>query len=618
MNVHPRVDVVTIGAGWTAAILAWKLTAAGVRVLSIEQGPERWTDPDFAHNHDQLHYSIRNALMIDLSRETWTWRPNPNSPSLPMRKYGAFHPGKGLGGAGVHWAAEYWRFQPEAFVYRSHHIERYGEAKLPEGSRVQDWGLTYDELEPYWAQSDYDIGISGQVGNLNGEIMEGGNPFEGPRSRPYPLPPLVPSIPATMFSEACRELGYHPFRQPGAILSQAYTGLSGSIRSGCLYCGFCTRFGCEVDAKASPITDHIPMALATGLYDYRVNSKVTRINVGPDGLATGVTYIDLVTGEEHEQPADIVIVSAYTMENVRLLLLSRSQTHPDGIGNNRGMVGKNLTYQLIMSPVTGIFEDRRFNLYTGNAILQNAIQDFQADNFDHTNLDFIGGASITCGNGERDPLTSTLSFPPQEEEDDEDENGNDNDERGHPPLFNEVGSLATQGETWGQEWKDELRRNWDAFVPINIQGESLPYEDQFMDLDPNYVDAHGLPLLRLTYDFHENDYRLYRFVARRCREIMEAMEPDRMYADEELEPFDLHSYQSTHITGGAIMGPNPDISVVNKYGQVWDMPNVFVTGAALYPQNAGLNPTGTLIALAYFTGDAMVRDYLNNEGRLIT
>jgi gluconate 2-dehydrogenase alpha chain len=337
------------------------------------------------------------------------------------------------------------------------------------------------------------------------------------------------------------------------------------------------------------------------------------------------------------------------MSNTRLLLLSRSPAHPDGIGNDRGMVGKNLTYQLIQTPVTGIFEDRRFNLFTGNSLLQDVMHDYNADNFDHSNLEFIGGASIACGGGERQPLASAADMPALDAEgeqgddngDDEngdngngngdndngngdDENGNGDDENGdngngdgRPLIAGEVGSLVGNSTEWGMQWKENLRRNWDGFFGIGIQGESLPYEDQFMDLDPNYRDAWGRPLLRLTYDFHENDYRLYRFLAARCIEIMRAMNPTRMVYQSELEPFEIQPYQSTHITGGCIMGSDPTNSVTNKYGQVWDTPNVFVTGAALYPQNPGMNPTGPLIALAYFTGHFMRRIYLRNPERLM-
>lgn len=605
MVTHEKVDVVTVGAGWTAGILAQKLTAAGVNVVSLERGQERWADPDFTHNHDHLKYSIRYEMMVNLERETWTWRPNPDAPSLPMRQYGSFHPGEGLGGAGAHWSAMTWRFLPSDFNYRSHHIDRYGEDKLPEGNTIQDWPVSYDELEPYYDAFEYDTGVSGQAGNLMGNLIEGGNPFEGPRARPYPVPPLQTSIPAEMFAGAARNMGLHPFPQPSSILSQAYTDIGGRIRSGCLYCGFCTRFGCEVDAKSSAFTAHIPLALNTGRYEIRYGATVIRVNTNSNGLATGVTYVD-AAGREHDQPADIVILSGYTLTNVRLLLLSRSDRHPGGIGNDRDMVGKNYTYQHWSSPVTGVFNGRRFNLFMGNTSTINVLFDFNGDVFDHSNLDFIGGAKIFCGNGERDPLTSVDNLPAQA-----------GDNGGDFTGARAFSGVDGGGSAWGRAWKENLRQNWDSFVPITIEGESLPYVDQFLDLDPIYKDIYGLPLLRITFDWHQNDYNMYRFLAQRCIEIMDEMGPDSTNDVPELEPYNIHTYQSTHNTGGAIMGVDPDTSVTNKYGQVWDTPNVFVTGAALYPQNPGANPTGTLAALAYMTGDALVDQYLKNPNQLL-
>ncbi len=588
---HKKVDVVTIGAGWTASILAWKLTAAGLQVVSIEQGPARWTYPDFAHNHDHLRFSVRKALMADISRETWTWRPNPSAPSLPMRKYGSFDPGAGLGGAGIHWSGMHWRFLPSDFRYRSHHVERYGEKKLPEGNQIQDWPLTYEDLEPYYDAFEYDVGVSGQAGNIGGQIVVGGNPFEGPRRRDYPLPPLDMTLSADLFAQACQQLGYHPFPQAAAILSQDFRDPWGFKRWACLYCGFCTRFGCDVDAKASPINSHLRPALLSGRYEVRIDSKVLGVNLDADGLATGVTYVD-ADGQEHEQPADIVVLSAYMLTNVRLLLLSKHPRHPKGIGNDRGWVGRNYTYQHWQSPAIGLFDGRRFNGFMGNTSTVNVIYDFNADCFDHADVDFVGGASIFCGVGERDPLTSVANLPA-------------------------LTGAAPVSHPWGAEWKRHIVRYWDSAPALTMQGESLPYSDQFCDLDPVYTDHYGLPLLRLTFDWHPNDYAMYRFIAGKCADIARAMGASQVITRSELQPYNLHRYQSTHNTGGAIMGTDPGCSVTNKFGQVWDTPNVFVTGAALYPQNPGANPTGTLCALAYMQGDAICDRYVKDPRRLI-
>jgi gluconate 2-dehydrogenase alpha chain len=579
MPVQKKVNVVTVGAGWTAAIFAQILTEAGYTVVSIEQGPLRWANPDFQHNHDPLRFHTRHAMMVNLAQETWSWRPNPKAPTLPMRQYGSFNPGQGVGGSGIHWSGMWWRQLESDFHYRSHTIERYGESKIPEGCTAQDWPVSYEDLERYYDLCDYDIGASGQAGNLNGRLIEGGNPFEEPRSRPYPLPPLEVTIPSKIFAKACIELGYHPFPQPAGIASRAYQDRFGNFRSGCLYCGFCTRYGCEVDAKMMPVNTYIPPALRTGRYEIRPNSKVLRVNIGPSGLATGVVYLD-ERGREQEQPADIVLLSGYTLTNVRLLLLSRNDDHPNGIGNDRGRVGKNYTYQHWHNTSDGLFEGRRFNLYMGNTSTQNVIFDFQADLFDHRDLDFIGGAMLFATPGEQDPLNSA----------------------GNVPFVEDKPGM------WGKDWKEYLRKNWDSVATIFMQGESLPYEDQFLDLDPVYKAADGQPLLRLTFDWHQNDYNMYRFIAQKSGEIMRQMGADKIKTTDSLKSYNIHKYQSTHCTGGAIMGTDPGNSVTNKYGQVWDTPNVFVTGAALFPQNPGTNPSGTVAALAYMAGEA-VRDY---------
>lgn len=585
-NNDPVVDVVTIGAGWTAGILAWKLTTAGRSVVSLEQGINQWTFPDFSMDHDAEAYVIRKKMMIDITKLSWTWRPNPGLPALPMRQYGSFHPGQGLGGSAAHWSAQLWRFLPTDFQYRTHTIERYGADKLPAGSTIQDWPITYGDLEPYYDEFEYDIGASGQAGNINGQKIPGGTPFEGPRSRDYPNPPLERNQASGMFWTACENLGYHPFPQPSGITTRAFIDRFGNQRSGCLYCGFCTRYGCEVDAKATGLTTHTPAALATGRYQVRTGVRVIRIEVGGDGQATGVTYVDC-DGQERFQPADVVIVSGYPLGNVQMLLNSRGGPHANGVGNDQGMVGKNFTYQLAVTPAKGLWKDRTFGLYMGNVSTCNLIYDFNADDFDHSNVDFVGGAQIYAALGEREPISTYLGF-------------------------SDVSSAT------GSAFVKAFAEGWDSYVDINIQGESLPYQDQFMDLDPNYTDAWGQPLLRLSFDFHENDRNLYAFIADKALGILRAMNPDSIpFTAPALDPYRIDVYQTTHITGGAIMGSDPSNSVVNKYGQVWDTPNVFVTGAAQYPQNPGANPTGTLAALAYMAGDAMNDHYFKAPGEIL-
>ena len=316
------VDVVTIGVGWAGTIMAKELAQAGLTVVGLERGGDRRQDmfqlPET--KYDQLKYDRHLELFNDLSLSTITARNRTDQVARPMRRHGPFPWGEGLGGGGFHWAGWTWRHTPTDFRIRSHIIERYGERAIPEASTMQDWPITYDELEPYYDKFEYTAGISGKAGNLRGTIQPGGNPFEGPRSREYPNPPLQRSYADTLFAAAAKELGYHPFPTPAAQSSRTYTNPDGAALNACMYCGFCMNYGCEWSAKAVPQTTTIPPALATGKYEIRTHAAVTRINVSGN-RATGVTYIDS-QGREMEQPADIVLLTAFTWSNSQLLLVS--------------------------------------------------------------------------------------------------------------------------------------------------------------------------------------------------------------------------------------------------------------------------------------------------------
>ena len=186
----PSVDVLLVGFGWTGAILGQELTDTGLQVLALERGGWRDTTTDFATTfiQDELRYYYRYELFQEPARETLTFRNNASQTALPMRHLGSFLPGAGVGGAGIHWNGQNWRFLPTDFMVRSQTTQRYGAQMIPQDMTIQDWGVTYDELEPYYDKWEYLCGISGKAGNIKGQIQPGGNPFEGPRSRDYPKP----------------------------------------------------------------------------------------------------------------------------------------------------------------------------------------------------------------------------------------------------------------------------------------------------------------------------------------------------------------------------------------------------------------------------------------------
>src|SRR5580692_10347352 len=282
-NLKP-VNVAIIGGGWSGLALANEVAGRTPQsVLVLERGIPRKT-ADYALDMDELDYAVRRRMMQNIADETITHRHSTRDRAVPVRQYGSFLPGSGVGGAGEHWNGAAWRFLPDQFILRTHLKEKHGAAKLPEDLAVEDWGVTYEELEPYYWRAEQLMGISGKAGNLNGKIVEGGNPFEGPRQHEYPLPPLKHSYLSMRYEEGAKKLGLHPYPQPAANLSAAYKNQDGVSRAGCAYCGYCERFGCMVGAKAQPTNTLMPVLQHRKNFELRVNSWVRRI-VHKDGKA---------------------------------------------------------------------------------------------------------------------------------------------------------------------------------------------------------------------------------------------------------------------------------------------------------------------------------------------
>ncbi|SAK78140.1 GMC family oxidoreductase [Caballeronia ptereochthonis] len=583
-----KVDCVIVGFGWTGAILAQELTEAGLDVVALERGPMRDTptDAEYPKVIDELAYLQRNKLFQNLSGETVTIRHGVDDLAVPYRQHGSFLLGNGVGGAGFHWNGMHYRILPEELQLRTRYEERYGRKFIPEGMTVQDFGITYDELEPHFDFAEKVFGTSGKAGNLNGQMQAGGNPFEGRRSGDYPTPPLRNTYGAQLFEKAAREAGFHPYHAPAANASVPYTNPYGVRLGPCNFCGFCEQFGCYMYSKASPQTTILPVLLKNPKFELRAHAYVTRVLLDSDRKrATGVTYID-AQGREVEQPADLVIVAAFQMHNVRLLLLS-------GIGKpydpktGQGVVGKNYAYQMNGGVNVLLPKGELMNPFIGTGAGGVAMDDLNGDQFDHGPLGFLGGASIRHVTYSGRPINFTPTVP------------------GTP--------------SWGSKWKAGVTDAYQRFLTIGISGSVMPYRDAYLDLDPTYRDAHGLPLLRMTFDWHDNEYAMLGYMGDRMEEVAKTMKHEAYFKAirKKGDRYDTRAYQSTHTTGGAIMGASPQTSVVNKYLQSWDVHNVFVTGASAFPQNMGYNPTGVVAALAFHTAKAIREQYLKQPAPLV-
>lgn len=580
----PPVDAVLVGFGWTGAILAQELTDAGLNVLALERGVWRDTPTDFAPTFDQdeLRYYYRHALFEPPAHNTLTVRNHAGQTALPMRRLGSFLPGINVGGAGVHWNGQVWRFLPSDFMARTHNLQRYGAQALAPDLTVQDWGVTYDELEPHYDKFEYLCGIGGKAGNLGGSLQEGGNPFEGPRRREYPNPPMAMTLPPTLFAEAARSLGHKPFPQPSANMSRAYTNPLGVQLGPCTYCGFCEKFACGNYSKATAQTTLLPVLMPKPNFTLRTEAEVTRVNLTADGKhASGVTFVD-AAGREWEQPAQLVVLTAYILHNVRLMLLS-GIGKPYDPATGQGVVGRNYAYQ-ITSSVNVFFDDKLLNPFIGAGAHGMVIDEFNGDNFDHSGLGFIGGGYIgTVQTGAR-PIET------------------------HP--------VPEGTPTWGSKWKRAVADNYLRSTHVSTHGAVMSHRGNFLDLDPTYRDVYGRPLMRMTFDFGDNEHRMSDYLTDRATEIAKAMKPREIKVNRRKGSWDVVPYQTTHNTGGAVMGTDPGTSAVNRYLQSWDVSNLFVVGASAFPQNPGYNPTGTVAALAYWAADAIRSRWLKAPGPL--
>ncbi|MDQ0271528.1 GMC family oxidoreductase [Cytobacillus purgationiresistens] len=563
----PKTDVVIVGMGWAGSIIAAELGKEGLKVIGLERGKERGLK-DYYVVHDELRYAIRYELMQDLSKETISFRNNMKERALPMRQLGSFLLGEGLGGSGVHWNGQSYRFLPYDFEIKSKTIEKYGEGKI-KGLQLQDWGITYDELEPYFGMYEKVAGISGEEAH-----------FGPKRSIPYPTPPMKETPLTKKFKDAAKSLGMNPYHMPSANLSEPYKNTYGATIAGCQYCAFCERFGCEYGAKADPTVAVIPFARETGNVDIRNYSNVTEI-IHEGGKATGVRFVDVLTKEEFIQPAEMVVLTSYVMNNSRLLLSSKLG-RPYNPDNGSGVIGKNYCYQILPGS-TGFFEEEQFNTFMGAGALGATVDDYNGDNFDHSDVDFIHGGSISINQSGSRPIASN--------------------------------PVPSGTPNWGKEFKAQSVKYYTRSLGIGSQGASMPTKNNYMDLDPTYKDAYGLPLLRLTYDFTDQDRNLYNYIGKISDQIMREMGANNVNERSNLESYDIVPYQTTHNTGGVIMGAEPETSAVNNYLQMWDADNVFVVGASAFAHNGGYNPTSTVGALSFRAAEGILK--YSKEGGLL-
>jgi gluconate 2-dehydrogenase alpha chain len=561
----PKTDVVVVGLGAAGGVAVLPLTLAGMDVVALEAG--RWLDTrDMVPDELRLNRGLWPPGPQKVDGERPTQRPNASVQATRVNNHPMMN---AVGGTSMHYMAQAWRLHPWDFKVVSETRRRYGASRLPKGTTVEDWPLGYEELEPYYDKVEYAIGVSGKAGNINGRKDERGNVFEGARSREYPMPPLRSTGFTERMTAAARALGWRPFTGPAAITSRNYDG-----RPGCVYHGYCFGAGCHINAKSSTAVTTIPKAQATRRLTVVTDAHARRVEAGNDGRVTGVTYFR--NGEEYFQPAGIVLLATFTYENVRTLLLSKSRAYPNGLSNNRGQVGRHYFSHAMGGSVSALFPFT-LNTWYGTPGQGVAIDDWADDNFDHAATDFIGGANLWV-HTERRPLAAV--------------NGTQAFLQGRP--------------AWGSAWKSFVKENAGRIHTCYIQKTTLPYEDNYLDLDAAVTDPFGAPVIRITADYKDNERRASAFAADKMRRWYLEAGAIAVQGDGGLG---TTMTASSHAYGGTRMGDDPETNVVDRWGLSHEVPNLGVLGASVMGTSGARNPTLTAQALAWRTAEYVVKNW---------
>ena len=542
-----EVDVVVVGSGAGGAPMALQLGRAGLKVVLLEKGP-RYGEADFTH--DEIAVSRRNFFMPLPWDEPHLWRVGQSG------KYSRTNhawTANCVGGGTVHMSGFFYRLKPVDFRMKSM-------LGAPAGSTVVDWPIRYEDLLPYYEQVEEEIGVSGVVT---------AHPWAEPRRKPYPLPPLDEHPIAREIDRAGKKIGVHPYPTARAINSRPYRG-----RAGCIYCVFCGSFGCESGAKSSTDSALIPLALATGKVELRTRCMARSVEVGPDGRAKSVVYLD-EAGVLQEQPAKIVVVSCTAVESARLLLNSRSARWPKGLANDSALVGKNLTFSGFGRSRASFRISKRKQSWPW---LDDPAPFVQRSVSDH----YVLPASAKLGSRKGGAIGFLWE---------------------HPAPIGQAIVLAQGGKgAFGKELKERFRVFRDSKVlQFETYAEWLPTPGTSIAVEDTVLDKYGLPVAAITIDRHPADVPVTKYLIDRGEDVLRAMEPDALWRVTEAGETTILQH------GTCRFGDDPATSVLDRDCRAHTVPNLWVVDGSFMPTSGGNPNTLTIIANAYRVADRLVK-----------
>jgi len=540
----PRVNAVVIGAGAGGGVVAKELCEAGLRVALLERG--RWYTANDCRKDDlrnQRTSVLGNNSGPDDERNPRVFVDRDAKRHIVLPSEGGYSNNAAcVGGGTLTYGAMAWRYQPKDFRMRS----TYGAL---EGSTLDDWPISYDDLAPFYEKAEYEIGVSGDVSN---------DPFKGPRAKPLPMPPLSPTREYEILKPAAQRLGLHPFELPMLRNSVPYNG-----RPPCMRCRWCVGFVCEVDAKCGTHNTVIPRALATGFCDLRLGCMAKEILTTEQGKITGVCYFD-AHDRLQEQPADLVVVSGAAIESARLLLNSKSKLFPNGLGNRFDWVGRNLQGHAY-SGATGLFD---FDTYDDVGPGANiAICDYN-----HGNPGLRGGAMLA---------NEFIRLPYQ------------------------AVDMPPNGVRWGKAHKNFMRKAYRRTIKIMGPTQEMPVFDSRVQLDPSVKDFWGMPVAQLSGYRHPHTLEIAGVMAAKADAWLKEAGATQTWRN--LPGNGISGGQ--HQAGTCRMGNDPKTSVVDSWCRVHDTDNLHVIDGSVHVTNGGFNPVLTILANAYRASAHLVQSW---------
>jgi len=546
-----RVNAVVVGAGAGGGIVAKELAEAGLTVLLLERG--KWNTP-FDDLKDDLRNQRLSALGApfgpDAARNPRVVADAPGRDRVVYPDDWAYNNNAAcVGGGTSSYGAMAWRFMEQDFRMRS----TYGTV---EGSTLDDWPISYQDLEPYYEKAEWEIGVSGD---------DSKNVFRAPRQRPLPMPPLPPNREFEILEPAAERLGLHPFHIPMLRNSVPYGG-----RGPCMRCRWCVGFACEVNAKNGTQNTVIPKALATGNCELKTDCMTREILTDSRGRATGVAYYD---GDDHlrEQLSDLVVLSCGANESARLLLNSKTMLFPSGLGNRYDWVGRNLQGHAYTGAV-GVFDSEVYDDIGPGASI--AICDFN-----HHNPGMVSGGMLA-----NEFIRLPIEF---------------------------VGRTPPGTKSWGREHKDFMRRCFKRSIIVMGPVQEMPVWDARVQVDPSVKDYWGIPVCRFSGGRHSNDLHVAEFLSAKAEQWLK--EAGAVQTWRQLPGLGLSGGQ--HQAGTCRMGDDPKASVVNKDCQLHDIDNVLVIDASVHVTNGGFNPVLTIMANAYRSSDRLITNWKGTKFR---